>query len=113
MFEKLIFVVYLKILLMNNDVFSAQMHTECHRHFTVYRYAARTACIHVSAYISLIPRPRSTFGWGLEMRLYIWRINNMHEQICMHDILHMSPRKITFVATRPKIGRVQKSFVVR
>ena len=34
----------MQILLMNSDVFSAQMHTECHRHFTVYRYAART-CI--------------------------------------------------------------------
>ena len=58
--------VILKILLMNNDVFSAQIHTEynvtgtsqftaiqCHRHFTVYRYAAHTEYIHVLANYSV------------------------------------------------------------
>ena len=35
----------------------------------------------------------------------------MHDQICMHDILHTSPRKMTFVPDR-NFGRVQRSFVV-
>ena len=93
LFEKLLFVI-LKILLMSNDVFSAQIHTECHRHFTVHCYAARTACIHVFTYITicLVPGPAHCFGPGNEL-------------IC----IALLARKIT----RPKVGRVQRSFVVR
>ena len=76
---------------------------QCHRHFIVHRYAARTACIHVLAYIvvsrsqtlsrfscespmsqaphssrlretSLVPRPRPIFGRGLETRLLAYGV---------------------------------------
>ena len=35
----------------------------------------------------------------------------MHEQICMHDILHTSPQKMNDLCTRLKIGRVQRSLL--
>ena len=75
LFEKLLFVI-LKILLMSNNVFSARMHTECHRHFTVHRYAARTACIHVFAYItiSLVPAPPIFWAGPGDEPTSIWRI---------------------------------------
>ena len=102
-----------------------------HRHFIVHRYTVHTACIHVLAYIILsrIARLSPDFrvsGYARQLTLAsspgpvqflggAWRQGwciNMREQICIHDITHITSKND--LCTQPKkIGQVQRSFVVR
>ena len=73
------------------------MHTHIGLYYTVSRSQTADFRVRVwlreTTYISLYPRPRPIFWWGLETRLVY---KYMHDQICIHDIA-MSPRKMTFV----------------